>query len=269
MISPWHAVVLGLVEGLTEYLPVSSTGHLILAAHALGLAGEPVKTFEVVIQLGAVVAVLALYRERATAMAQGLLGRNRTGARLLRNLLVSFLPAGVLGLALHDRIKAALFGVWPVVLALAVGGIVMIVVDRWLRRHRPLTLATLDTLSWRKALIIGLAQALALWPGTSRSMVTMVAGLLVGLPPAAAAEYSFLLALPTLGAATVFDAASNGGALLAHVGWQAIGLGFVVSGLTAAVAIRAFIQYLTRRGLAPFGWYRLALAVAVWWLAGL
>ena len=263
MIRFSDASVLGVVEGLTEFLPVSSTGHLILAAHWLGLYGDEVKTFEVVIQLGAMVAVLALYRDRVRSLWAGVLGRDPAGRRLLGTLLVSFLPAAVLGVLLHTPIKALLFGVWPVAAALAIGGVLMIGADWWLARHRRLTVKTLELLSLREALLIGLAQTAALWPGTSRSMVTILAGLCLGLPPAAAAEYSFLLALPTLGAAAIFDAARGGAALLGAAGAGSVLIGFVVAGVTAAVAIRGFVRYLSRGGLAPFGWYRLALALVV------
>ena len=267
MIQPLDAVVLGVVEGLTEYLPVSSTGHLILTAHALGLRGEGVKTFEVVIQFGAIAAVLGLYRQRVGSMWRGVTAQETHGRTLLRNITLSFLPAVVAGLALHRTIKAHLFNTWPVVWALAVGGILMIVADRWLRRTRQPVQRTLDSVTWREALIIGAAQCLALWPGTSRAMVTILAGMLVGLPATAAAEYSFLLALPTLGAATLLDALSNGHALMRDAGAASILCGFVSAAVVAALAVRGFVHYLTRHGLEPFGWYRLAVALLVWLMA--
>ena len=263
-ISPIHALVLGVVEGLTEFLPVSSTGHLILTAQWLKLEGDAVKTFEVVIQTGAILAVLGLYRGRAASMWRGLCGKDADGRRLLRNLFVSFFPAAAVGLALHDAIKTRLFGVWPVVEALAVGGVAMIAVDRWRHSVRASSTRTLESLRAADALVIGLAQCLSLWPGTSRAMVTLVAGMLLGLPATLAAEYSFLLALPILGAATALDAVKGGRAL-----WQAAGPASIVCGLAsaaivAALTIRAFVRYLASRGLAPFGWYRLALAATVW-----
>ncbi|PIQ83137.1 MAG: UDP-diphosphatase [Candidatus Omnitrophica bacterium CG11_big_fil_rev_8_21_14_0_20_63_9] len=267
MIEPGHALILGAVEGLTEFLPVSSTGHLILAAHWLGLEGEAVKTFEVVIQAGALGAVLALYRRSVASMWRGLRGQDADGRRLLINLFVSFLPAAIVGLALHKAIKATLFSLGPVIAALALGGVVMIGIDRWLRsRARPAR--ELASLTIRDALLIGLAQCLSLWPGTSRAMVTLVAGLLVGLPATAAAEYSFLLALPTLGAATMFDAVRGGGELLDHAGGLSVACGFAMAAVVAALAITGLVRYLTRRGLAPFGWYRLAMALVVWLLIG-
>ncbi len=263
LISPLHALILGVVEGLTEFLPVSSTGHLILTAHWLKLEGDAVKTFEVVIQTGAILAVLGLYRERAASMWRGLLGGDSDGRRLLLNLLVSFLPAAAIGFALRHAIKERLFGVVPVIQALAVGGIFMIVVSRWLASHSG-SGKTIETMGISDALIIGLAQCLSLWPGTSRAMVTLVAGMLIGLPAPLAAEYSFLLALPTLGAATALDALQGGAALWQAAGPVSIGCGLISAGLVAVVAIRAFVSYLTSRGLAPFGWYRVALAALVW-----
>ena len=267
MIAPLQATLLGIVEGLTEYLPISSTGHLILAAQWLGLSGEAVKTFEIVIQAGAIAAVLGLYRARVATLWQGLLGRDAQGRSLLLNLMVSFLPAALLGVVAHHQIKALLFSTWPVVGALAAGGLLMVALDGWLRSPSRATSRTLETLSVSEALLIGLAQCLALWPGTSRSMVTIVAGMLVGLPAPVAAEYSFLLALPTLGAATVFDAVRGGGALLQHVGALSVICGFLAAALVAAVTVKGLVRYLNRRGLALFGWYRLGLAGLVWWVA--
>lgn len=252
--SLFHALVLGVVEGLTEFLPVSSTGHLILVSGWLGLSGEAVKTFDVVIQAGALAAVVVLYRARLTAMK----------GPLFRNLAISFFPAAVAGLLFHKTIKAHLFGAGPVVAALAAGGVFMLALDVWLRKRSPRPSLSLEALTARQALVIGLAQCLSLWPGTSRAMVTMAAGLLLGLPPVAAAEYSFLLALPTLGAATLFDAVQGGAGWIGQVGPLAVAAGFLGSALTAALAIRGFIRWLTRRGLAPFGWYRLGLAGLVW-----
>ena len=246
-----QALFLGLVEGVTEFLPVSSTGHLILASAWMGLRGEAVKTFEVVIQAGALGAVLALYARRLRSLP------------LLRNLTVGFLPAGIAGLALYKLIKEHLFGPQPVAWALAAGGLFMIGLDRWLRRRGKTPSRGLETLTVSEAFWIGLVQCLALWPGTSRSMVTISAGLLLGLSAPAAAEFSFLLALPTLGAATLFDAAKNGGALLQAASPAALAAGFIAAAVTAALAIRGFVSILNRRGMAPFGWYRLILALAV------
>jgi len=264
MVSWLDAILLGIVEGLTEFLPISSTGHLILAARVLHLGGEAVTTFEVVIQAGALVAVVGLYWVRLVAMGRGLLGADPAGRRLLRNLIVSFLPAAVVGVLSHRLIKMWLFSTWPVVAALAAGGVLMIAVDRW----RPATSGRrLESITPREALLVGLAQCLALWPGTSRAMVTILAGLLLGFPATVATKFSFLLALPTLGAAALFDAVQFLPSLLREVTWVALLSGFVSAALVAVLAMGGFLRYLRRWGLAPFGWYRLGLAALVYWVA--
>jgi undecaprenyl-diphosphatase len=264
MIDPVQAILLGIVEGLTEFLPVSSTGHLILVSSLFGLQGDAVDTFDVIIQGGALGAVVWLYRARVVSMWRGFSQGDAVGRKLFRNLVVSFLPSAIVGLLLHRAIKTALFRAEAVVIALAIGGALMIVVDRWLR-HRAQALAkTLESMTIAQALLIGLAQCLSLWPGTSRAMVTIVAALLLGFPGPAAAEYSFLLALPTLGAATLFDAISGGMELLRTAGALSIACGFISAAVVAALAIRGFVKYLMRQGLAIFGWYRLALAALVW-----
>jgi undecaprenyl-diphosphatase len=267
-LSPVDAAILGLVEGLTEYLPVSSTGHLILAGRALGLTGDAVKDFDVVIQLGAVCAVLGLYRARVAQMARGLVGRDAQGRRLLLSLVVAFVPAAVTGFLFEKPLKERLFFPLPVAAALAVGGVVMIILDRTLRRRREREGHAIEGLTLRGALIIGLCQCLALWPGTSRSLVTILGGLAVGLTPVAAAEFSFLLALPTLGAATLYDLAKHGSQLAAGVGPLALVIGMVVAAVSAAFAVKGFVAWLVRHGLVPFGVYRIALAVAVFWILG-
>ena len=264
MMHPIHAAVLGLVEGVTEFLPVSSTGHLILVAYLLGLRGEAVKTYEVVIQAGALGAVLGLYRARLASVWQGALGRDPAGRTLGRNLLLSFVPAAVAGLLLHRAIKR-LFVPSLVGLALACGGVLMLAVEWTKSRRRPST-RPLESLTVPGAFFIGVLQCLALWPGMSRSMVTIVGGLLLGLSPAAAAEYSFLLAVPTLGAATLFDAVVSGRALVQEAGALTVAIGFVIALLVAAAAIRGLLRYLSQHGLTLFGWYRLAVAGCIWWL---
>ena len=311
MIRPAEAVVLGIVDGLTEFLPVSSTGHLILASWWLGLRGEAVKVFEVTIQAGALAAVAWLYRDRLISMARGACGQSPEERQVLARLLISFLPAAIAGLLLHTRIQAQLFSVTPVIAALAVGGVFMIVVDRWKRRsraraghlaaggvgggrastrsafrgcfdsnrfrsadarsgsaHAATTRTSLDQMTVADAAIIGLAQCLSLWPGTSRAMTTIVAALLLGFSATAAAEYSFLLALPTLGAATLFDALRHRDLLAQDVGWLSMGLGFLSAAVIAVIAIRGFLRYVTRHGLAPFGWYRLGVAALMWGMMG-
>ncbi len=261
-----QAAVLGAVEGLTEFLPVSSTGHLILAGHAMGLFGQVMNDFEIVIQGGALLAVLWLYRARVLEALRGIAQPGTPGRRLLLGLIVAFLPAAALGLLLHHAVEEHLFGPLPVAAALFVGGVVMVVFERW-RRARGAAPAyeSVDAIPIRVAFLIGLFQCASLWPGTSRSMVTILAGLLFGCSAVAAAEFSFLLALPTLGAATLYGFLKSHEALLggAAVGPAAMLVGIAAAALVAAIAIRTFVRWLTRHGLAPFGWYRIALGLVL------
>ena len=263
--------MLGLVEGITEYLPVSSTGHLILAASLMRLnhpdTKEALDAFIVVVQGGAILAVLALYWPRVLQMIRGLFGLDDTGFRLACNLGIAFAPAALAGLALAKPIKALLFGPWPVVVALAAGGAWMV----WFGRRRHRESDDLATMSWQTALLIGVFQSLALWPGTSRSMVTIGGGMLLGLRAVPAAEFSFLLGLPTLGAACAHDlladvrqAATTGGpSTLARLGTGSVLLGIGVAAISAALAVRWLVGMLNRHGLEPFGWYRLGLSAVI------
>jgi undecaprenyl-diphosphatase len=266
-----QAAVLGAVEGLTEFLPVSSTGHLILASRAMGLAGPAIDAYEVVIQAGALLAVAWLYRVRIGDLLQGVVGSNARGRSLLIKLFVAFLPAAVVGFATHHWIKEHLFGPGPVAGALLVGGLAILVIEGWRRRAGAAPrYSSVDDLPLRAALVVGLAQCLSLWPGTSRALATIMAALLLGATPLAAAEFSFLLALPTLGMATIYDFLKNHDAILGpDLGGPApVVVGLVVAALVAALAITTFLRYLTRRGLVPFGWYRIALGIAVFALLG-
>ncbi len=269
-ISLFSAFILGLVEGLTEFLPISSTGHMILVSPPLGLdlKSQGVQAFEIVIQAGAVLAVLGLYAPKVKLMLQGVMGRSASGLRLLGLLLTSFVPAAVLGVLLKDHIEEHLFGIRPVILALAVGGVAMIVLDhRKIRSRFVASEGSRDdyavSMTFAAALMIGFAQSLALWPGTSRSMVTILAAMMVGLSPKAAAEYSFLLALPTLGAACAYDLLKEGDHVVASAGMSGLLVGLVVSFVVAWLTMRYFIKYLERRGLAIFGWYRIAMAAVI------
>lgn len=278
------AIVLGLVEGITEYLPVSSTGHLILAASLLGLDDDEtqkaaVDTFNIVVQGGAILAVLGLYRARVAQMIKGLLGKDRAGLRLLINLFVAFLPAAVLGVLFDDWIEERLFNPATVLSMLFLGGVWMIWLDRFRKKrdrrdegdgeaHR----RTVDTLTTTQAFAIGLMQCVAMIPGTSRSMMTIAGGTMLGLRPKDAAEFSFLLGLPTLGGACVYKLAKN--LKQAHetegmepfyevLGVTPVLVGLVVATIAAAFAIKWLVGFLTKHGLAPFGYYRIALAVVM------
>ena len=259
----WIAFVLGIVEGLTEFLPVSSTGHLIIADRLLG-GGEGHASFEIVIQLGAVLAVWIHYRSLLFARVAGVWRRDPVALRLFGALFVGFLPVAVIGLLVRHSVKEHLFGLMPVAAALIVGGVVMIVVERWLRAHpeRPV-LDGLEHVTPKRALFIGIGQCAALWPGTSRSMATIVTGQLTGLSTATAAEFSFLLALPALGAATVFEAWKARHELLAGAGGPALAVGLVTSFVVAFWALGSFLAYVKRRGVEPFGYYRIVVGVLI------
>jgi undecaprenyl-diphosphatase len=277
----WEAVILGLVEGITEYLPVSSTGHLILTAALLGLDGPEVKrsvdAFNIVIQGGAILAVLGLYWPRVKQMMVGGLGLVRigkgdpAGLRLGIQLFVAFLPAAVLGVLFNDWIEARLFHAWPVLGALAGGGVYMILLDRWRRKTDREHELEIEGLTIPKALFIGFMQTAAMWPGTSRSMMTITGGVLVGLKPRAAAEFSFLLGLPTLGGACVYSLYKNiteseklgEPNMIELLGWTPVLVGLVVATVSAAIAVRWLVGFLNTHGLAPFGWYRLVLCAVL------
>ena len=262
----WQALVLGIVEGLTEFVPVSSTGHLILVSRALGIHGEAANAYSVVIQLGALLAAVFYYRETLLKTATGLWQKEPAAQKLLVNLMLGSLPLLILGYAFGKRIKAALFAPGPVALALLVGGLVMLLMDR-LQQKRQDLLQSAAELSPGRALLVGLLQALALWPGTSRSMVSIAGGQLVRLSTAAAADFAFLLALPTLGAATLYELRKEGPLLLSAIGAPQLALGLVVSFVVGLLVISGFLRYLRRYGLWPFGLYRIALAAILWhWL---
>ncbi len=280
------AVVLGLVEGVTEFLPISSTGHLVIANHLLGLDstapvhtdkhGEVVTlkdaadTYAVVIQVGAIAAVAILYWSQLSRIIAGLVGRDPAGLRLLRNLILACIPPIVTALAFKGFIKHHLFSVTTVAWALLFGAGLMWFVERWRRRRDAAApvgsyateLGAAD-LTPVQALTIGFVQCLALWPGMSRSMTAMVGGYFVGLRPVRSAEFSFLLGLPLLGAAAAKDALDGGSAVIAAFGWTNVLVGLVVAFLSAALAVRLFVGFLTRHGLAPFALYRVGLGIAL------
>jgi undecaprenyl-diphosphatase len=258
----WVALVLGIVEGLTEFLPVSSTGHLVIAERVLENEANP--SFDIVIQLGAVLAVLLYYRKLLLGHAQGALRRDPVSVRLFVALGIAFLPVAIIGLLVRHAIKEHLFGLTPVAAALIVGGIVMIVVERWRKAQPPgSSVDGLEHVTPKRALIIGLGQCAALWPGTSRSMATIVAGQLTGLSTATAAEFSFLLALPALGAATVFEGWKARHELLADGSGAPLAVGLIVSFVVAWAALASFLSYVKRHGVEPFGYYRIVLGALV------
>jgi len=256
------AVILGLVEGLTEFLPVSSTGHLIVAGSLLNFTGERAKLFEIVIQAGAIVAVCWEYRARLFAVARGL-PRERAAQRFVLNLVIAFLPAALLGLAFAGAIKARLFAPVPVAAAFIAGALVILWAERR-QRARPdrVRIRSVDELSWTDALKIGCAQAFALIPGTSRSGATIIGGMLFGLSRQAATEFSFFLAIPTLFAATGYDLVKNRH-LLSTGDLSMIAVGFAVAFVSAFFTIRALLRYVAHHDFVPFAWYRIAFGLVI------
>lgn len=257
-LTPAKAIALGAVEGATEYLPISSTGHLIVVQRLLGLGSDGDKvaadTYAVAVQLGAILAVVALYRRRLAQLARGALGRDRDGRELLTALVIAFVPSAVVGAAFGGWVKAQLFGPWPIVVAWSLGGVLLL---RW---RPPLGGSAIELIGPRAAAIVGCAQVVALWPGTSRSLVTIVAALFAGLTMTAAVEFSFLLGLATLSAATILDLSTDGKELFDEYGWRTPLLGGIVAFVSAVAAVRWPVGYLRSRSLVGFGWYRLAAA---------
>jgi undecaprenyl-diphosphatase len=270
-----QAAVLGVVEGITEFLPVSSTGHLLLTMKLMDI-GQTVTTkdaseaYAICIQAGAILAVTGLYFRRLWGIAQGVTGKNPEGLRLGLNIMTAFLPAVIAGLTLEKWIKAHLFGggemgLWPVVAAWFVGGLAILFIE-WQRRHSKSTQRaprSLVELTWKMALLIGVVQLLAMWPGVSRSLATILGGLWAGLSLAAAVEFSFLLGLITLSAATAMDTLKYGGEILSTYGWQAPLIGLTTAFVSAALAIKWLVSYLQKHPMSIFGYYRIALAIIV------
>ena len=254
----FSALILGIVEGLTEFLPVSSTGHLILVGQLLGFTGEKAKVFMIAIQLAAIFAVVWEYRARLSHVATTL-HTEPASRRLAVNLMVGFLPAAVLGFLFYKEIKAYLFNPIVVASALVIGGVLILWAER--RRHT-VTTETVDDLNWRRALTVGFAQALAMIPGTSRSGATIIGGLFLGMSRRAAAEFSFFLAIPTMFAATAYDFYKN---------WRLFDVQdvplFVVGGgaafVSALIAVRTLIKFVSRHDYTVFAWYRIVFGGVV------
>lgn len=293
-LSAGDAIILGVIEGVTEFLPISSTGHLIIATRLLHLEsetplldhqgeplwykkpspknpdGEPLTlklaadSYTVIIQIGAIAAVALLYWSQFTAMLRGLVGRDPAGLRLLINVMVAFLPAAVLGFLAHDWIDAHLFSVGAVIIAQVAGALLMFYAEAWRKRRSTApTSQPLSDLTLAKAATIGALQCAAMWPGTSRSMMTIVGGYFVGLDPRRSAEFSFLLGFVTLSAASLYKGYKSGGAMIQVFGWSNVLLGGVVAAVTAAICVRFLVHWLTRHGLGIFAWYRLAVAAVL------
>ncbi len=289
------AVVLGLIEGVTEYLPISSTGHLILAGHFLNLDDErplldkdgktipgpekdkdgnrkpytlkeAVDSYSIIIQGGAIMAVVLLYWTDLLGMFYGLMGRNPKGLLVLRNLIIAFIPAAGIGFVAKKAIEEKLFSPGPVIFATFVGAFLMFGIERW-RRRQPIfgtpENMQLHELTPKQSLTVGLLQCVALWPGTSRSMMTMLGGYVAGLSPKRAAEFSFLLGLLTLSAASGYKLLKNGSTMMKVLDVGPLLVGILVAGVSAALAVKWLVAMLTRFGLAPFAWYRIVLTVVM------
>jgi len=263
--SSWKAMVLGAVEGITEYLPISSTGHLVVTQRILGIGDtsatkDAADSYAIAIQFGAILAVLVLYRKRIESIIRGLFGRDTDGRNLLISLMLAFIPAVIIGVAIEKPIKSNLLNVGPVIGAWIVGGLLLLYLAPKINADRPGF--SITHLRPKQALIIGCAQVLAMWPGTSRSLVTILAALAVGATLAAAVEFSFLLGLMTLGAATLYETATNGSTVIDAYGWLNPLVGLVFAFIFAALAVKWMVTWLQTRSLAVFGWERLVVAAA-------
>ena len=254
----FKAAILGIVEGLTEFLPISSTGHLILAGDLLDFNDEKGKVFEIVIQFAAILAVCWEYRAKIAAVVSGL-SREKAAQRFAANLLIAFIPAAVLGLLFASKIKQHLFAPVPVALAFIVGGVFILWAEK---RDHKITVEAVDDMCWKDALKVGCAQALALIPGTSRSGATIIGGLFFGLSRRAATEFSFFLAIPTLFAATVYEVVKY--RHLFHM--EDIGMfaaGGATSFVSAFMCVRWLLRYISRHDFTAFAWYRVVFGLVV------
>ena len=262
----WKAFFLGIVEGITEFLPISSTGHLILFGNWISFESNEAKVFEVVIQLGSILAVVWIFRHRLFQMVRGTMRLEPVEVAFTRNLLIAFLPSAIIGLLFIKAIKALFFHPGVVVVTLVLGGLIML----WVERRRPANSAqapmdqvqTLEKITWKQALIVGCAQCLAMVPGTSRSGATIIAGMLSGIQRKTATEFSFFLAIPTMLAAAVYDFYKHAH-LLTQQDLLAIAVGFVSAFVCALVVVRAILVFVSRHTYRAFAWYRIALGLVV------
>jgi len=257
------ALLLGLVEGITEFIPVSSTGHLILAGDWLRYQGDQAKTFEIFIQLGAILAIAWLYRRTLVRVVRGI-PHDPAHRAFAANLIIAFLPAAVVGVLVHAQIKAHLFTPVVVAVALVVGGVIILLIERWPPATR---VRELHEIGWRRALGIGLCQVLSLVPGTSRSGATIMGGYALGLSRQAATEFSFFLAMPVMLAATVFDLYQSR-ELLTRADVAPFAVGFVVAFVSALIVVQAFLRFVAHHDFRGFAWYRIAFGgvLLVWYL---
>jgi undecaprenyl-diphosphatase len=246
------AIILGLVEGVTEFIPVSSTGHLIIASEWLDFTGERAKTFEIFIQLGAILSIVWLYRQTFLGLLRA--WSDRGPRKLVVNLAIAFLPAAVIGFLFHDWIKTHLFNTLTVAIAMVAGGVLILLIEAL---KPPTRVEATEDISPATALGVGLAQVLSLFPGVSRSGATIMGGYCLGLSRRAATEFSFFLAVPVMFAATLFDLIGSRDVLTASDA-PLFAVGFVVSFISALIVVKAFLGYVSRKSFAAFAWYRIA-----------
>ena len=261
------AIILGIVEGVTEFLPVSSTGHLILATELMGFDSAKWDAFNVIIQLGAILAIVVLYWRTFWAVLEGMVQRNPMSWKFVRNILIGFLPSAILGIILIKYIEALLGAPKVVAVMFIIGGIAIILIERWAKRSDVVGVAEMPA---RTAVGIGIAQCLAMVPGVSRSGATIMGALSLGVERRTAAEFSFFLAVPTMLGATTLELVKHHDEIMAGahgVGFATVAVGFVVSFIVALVVVRAFVHYISKHGFAPFAWYRIIVgAAALAWL---
>jgi undecaprenyl-diphosphatase len=262
MLHLFKAFVLGIVEGMTEFLPVSSTGHLILVAKWINFTSTESKVFEVVIQLGAILAVVWVFRGRIAQLISGAWQRDSNELAFVRNLAIAFLPAAIIGAIFISEIKALFFHPGVVVVTLVLGGLIMLWVERPRAVPRVPSALRLEEISWKQALAVGCAQCLAMIPGTSRSGSTIIGGMIAGIERKTATEFSFFLAIPTMFAAALYDTYKHGGEL-AQSDIMAIAVGFVMAFISALIVVKAVLAYVSRYTYRVFGWYRIALGLVV------
>lgn len=255
------ALLLGIVEGLTEFLPVSSTGHLIVVGSLLGYTDEQSKVFKIVIQLAAILAVCWDYRGRIGQVVEGLAIRDPAQGRFVGHILVAFLPAAVLGVMFHGVIKTYLFNPLTVAGALIVGGLMILYIEK--RAYHP-RIQSMDGMTWQTALKLGFAQALSMFPGVSRAGATIMGGLVFGLSRKAATEFSFFLAIPTMLAATVYDLYKNWQLLSLEHDLPVFAVGFVASFIAAMLTVKALLRFVSNHTFVVFAWYRIAFGLVVW-----
>ncbi len=266
------AVVLGIVEGITEFLPISSTAHLLILGDWIGFDSGQFKVYEIVIQLGSILAVMWIYRQRLREVIVGTFTGNRTEQRFTMNLIIAFLPAAIIGLALIKQINQLLDGKFMVyAFTLVLGGLIMLWVERRpsMAKHSSLSeqdlahqTQRLEDITWKQALVVGFAQCLAMIPGTSRSGATIISGMMSGIHRKTATEFSFFLAMPTMIAATVLSLYKHGDQLT-DSNLVAVALGFVAAYVSALLVVRALMRFLSRASYRPFGWYRIVFGVIV------